>query len=169
MTHADLVLIAKRWLLQTKRCGFVLTEFHHLGVTAEIPDCVGFRIGYGRNDSVLVECKATRGDFLADARKSFRKNPEEGIGAYRFYLCPQGVIAPQDLPPGWGLVLVGNTARPRQVVGPKGDLPCGEGPFYFEERNVEGEWQMMATALRRLHISGEIESIYRPLAERQGK
>ena len=51
--------------------------------------------------SVLVECKISRADFLADRDKPFRQKPEFGVGSERFYLVPEG-LAPQKkcLPAG---------------------------------------------------------------------
>lgn len=65
-THADLVAPAARWLKGTVRCGVVLTEAPSMD--GESPDAIGWRSGY----SVLVECKASRADFLADSRKPHR-------------------------------------------------------------------------------------------------
>ncbi|MFA7454886.1 MAG: hypothetical protein WCZ10_10535 [Desulfobulbaceae bacterium] len=161
MTHASMVDIAYNWLLKAKRCSFALRELRHLGDTKEIPDCIGFRIGYGRDASILVECKLSREDFLADARKGFRRLPETGMGAYRFYLAPEGVIAPADLPPRWGLVLADARGRARQVVGPAGNAWSFSGAdFLFSQRNLEAEWGLLASALRRVHVRGELEKIY---------
>ena len=34
--------------------------------------------------------------------------PEKGIGDYRYYLCPYGVIKTEELPPHWGLLYYEN-------------------------------------------------------------
>lgn len=77
--------------------------------------------------SLLVECKASRTDFLSDAVKPSRENtggenpgkagelpsskravkpPRKtaGLGAYRFYMAPTSLLAPEELPEGWGLL-----------------------------------------------------------------
>ncbi len=98
MTHAQLVARAVDWL-RSVGCGIVLSEQYC--ATGEVPDAIGWK-GFCR--SVLVECKATRADFLADADKPFRLNPEEGLGCQRYYLAPPGLIAREELPKHWGLL-----------------------------------------------------------------
>ena len=97
MTHEDLVTAAAAWLTKTYRCPIVVTEL--VNGSGEIPDAIGFWLG-GR--SVLVECKMSRADFLAD-----RKKGVERMGDHRFYLTPPGLLGPvgvNDWPVGWGLL-----------------------------------------------------------------
>ena len=44
--------------------------------------------------------------FLADRSKPHRLNPEMGMGKYRYYICPTGLIKPEELPEKWGLIYV---------------------------------------------------------------
>src|ERR1700686_5875531 len=60
MTHGQLVERAVRWL-RSYRCGVVLSE--QACVSGEMPDAIGWKRA---NHSVLVECKVTRADFLAE-------------------------------------------------------------------------------------------------------
>ncbi|HET9305041.1 MAG TPA: hypothetical protein VFO46_03365 [Candidatus Sulfotelmatobacter sp.] len=98
MTHAQLVERAVRWL-RAYRCGVVLSE--QACVSGEMPDAIGWKQAC---HSVLVECKVTRGDFLADRAKPFRSKPEKGVGSERFYLTPPGLLKIHELPPSWGLL-----------------------------------------------------------------
>ena len=98
MTHAQLVDKAVRWL-RCYRCGVILSE--QACISGETPDAIGWKQAC---HSVLVECKVTRHDFLADRDKPFRRRPEKGVGSERFYLTPPGLIAIDELPPGWGLL-----------------------------------------------------------------
>ncbi|SPF41501.1 conserved hypothetical protein [Candidatus Sulfotelmatobacter kueseliae] len=98
MTHAQLVEKAVRWL-RAYRCGVVLSE--QASVSGEMPDAIGWKRAC---HSVLVECKVTRTDFLADRAKPFRQKPEKGVGSERFYLTPPGLIKTEELPAGWGLL-----------------------------------------------------------------
>ena len=144
MTHAELVAIAGKWLVGSRKCGAVLTELVTLGM--ETPDAIGFRDG----TSTLIECKTSRSDFLADAKKPFRRNPWMGMGTYRFYLCPAGVITAQDLPEKWGLIWIMENGKPRQQIGPKGNIWSSQQEFHFSEKNVQAEQAMLVSALRRL-------------------
>jgi hypothetical protein len=98
MTHPQLVEKAVRWL-RGYRCGVVLSE--QACVSGEMPDAIGWKRAC---HSVLVECKVTRADFLADRAKPFRLKPEQGVGCERFYLAPCGLVRVEELPAGWGLL-----------------------------------------------------------------
>lgn len=123
--HNQLTILGARWLGKN---GFavVTTELTCFG-SRERPDVVGFR----STCSALIEVKVSRADFFAD-----RKKPERlagGLGNYRFYLCPTGLIKPDDLPPRWGL-LYADGRRVEEVLKPSGNLwpplptPRGGGP-----------------------------------------
>lgn len=144
MTHSELVKIAERWLVSSRGCGAVLTEL--VTLYPEIPDAIGFRDG----TSTLIECKASRADFLADAKKVFRRNTWMGMGTFRFYLCPAGIITPEDLPPKWGLIWVNEKGKARMQVGPKGNCWSDRHQeFFFEEKNVQAEQAILVSAVRR--------------------
>lgn len=155
ISHADLVSVAERWL-HRQHCGVVFRELRASTPTGEQPDAIGWR----HHISILVECKATRSDFLADSRKKFRANPASGCGDWRFYLSPPKVITPDDLPPNWGL-LWAQGKRVRQITG----VPSNTGwhqaaPFHGDKTS---EVAMMYCALRRLSLRGQLPSIYEPL------
>ena len=50
--------------------------------------------------------KVSHSDFLADKKKWWRTQakPELQAGNLRWYLCPEGIIKPEELPEGWGLL-----------------------------------------------------------------
>src|ERR1700694_581710 len=98
MTHAQLVQKSVEWL-RRYRCGVILSE--QACLSGEMPDAIGWKRAC---HSVLVECKETRGDFLADRAKPFRLKPESGVGGERFYLTPKGLVRREELPVGWGLL-----------------------------------------------------------------
>ena len=112
--------------------------------------------------SILVEAKASRSDFLADKNKLFRQYPEQGMGSFRYFICPKELIMPADLPEKWGLVWVDGKGMTRQRVGPRGNIWTSDnwGPFLFKERNRRAEEQMMYSALRRISNRGLLENIY---------
>lgn len=95
ITHDKLIEAGKRWLRQ--RCRVVLTEFRCQ--VLEEPDVIGF----GNNGTQVIECKASRNDFLADQKKTHRINHETSLGAFRWYLTPRDMIREDELPPHWGL------------------------------------------------------------------
>lgn len=66
-----------------------------------MPDAIGWKRAC---HSVLVECKISRGDFLADREKPFRQKSHLGMGCERYYLTPAGLLSQKELPNGWGLL-----------------------------------------------------------------
>lgn len=65
--------------------------------------------------TVLVECKVSRADFLADKAKPHRH--AGGVGNWRYFLAPEGLIAPDELPAKWGLVEVNARGHLKTRVG----------------------------------------------------
>lgn len=61
---------------------------------------------FSTGSSYMIETKISRADFFADSSKDFRINPEKGVGRYRYYACPEGLILPEELPSKWGLIYV---------------------------------------------------------------
>jgi len=130
MNHSDLVSIAAKWL-QNKHA-VVITEIATLG---EEPDAIGWR---GSN-TTLVECKASRADFLADRGKYFRRFPETGIGRQRYFLTVPGIIKADELPERWGLLEL--TGRGVRVIRPAETFP---------EINQGHEASILLSAIRRI-------------------
>lgn len=112
-THAALVALGVRW---ARRQGFSVAH-GELGTqsTREIPDVVAFNA----RCSLVIECKTSRSDFLVDSKKPWRQ-PGNGVGHYRFYLAPEGLLQATELPqtPRWGLIEVGARRRMNLVAGP---------------------------------------------------
>lgn len=110
LLHQDIVDRMAIWLRGTKRATVVIKEL--VTMNSETPDVIGFRCG----QSFLVECKTSKADFKRDQRKFFRRMPEYGMGDYRYYAAPAGVLTIGDLPEGWGLVEIGNGRRIRCLM-----------------------------------------------------
>lgn len=152
MTHPELVTLAEKWLWR-QGCGVVFAELSTLA-TPETPDAIGFRT----TTSILVECKASRADFLADKNKPFRRDPSRGMGDWRFYMTPKGLVAKDELPEGWGLIEVGKSVR-RTHGGPKGNIWTSGQPF---TSNKAAEQALLYSALRRLAGHGLLANVYLP-------
>lgn len=154
--HRDLVLRAERWLTR-QGCSVVLRDPMRTYLS-EQPDAIGWRNDSGI--SILIECKVSRADFLADRSKPFRQRPETGMGDWRFYLTPAGLIHPRDLPPGWGLLWV-TTRQVRAVHGvPSNTVWRTNAPFTADKR---AESRLLVTALRRLALRGYLPAVYEGL------
>lgn len=133
--HRRLCDLAVRWLRRSNSargpgCLFAISEAWS-DYRMEIPDAIGWRISQA-SQSVVVEVKVSRADFLADASKPHRQDPAKGMGRWRYYMCPEGVIQPDDLPPKWGLLWVrGRSITP--VHGPATVLRAQDGRTNYHE------------------------------------
>ncbi len=103
MTHDELVQRAGIWLKNTKRCRPVLLEKSTM-FSIEIPDAIGFVPGTGT--TILIECKATKGDFSSDRSKVFRRNLQMGMGTKRYFMVDKDFEIPGLFPENWGLLRV---------------------------------------------------------------
>ncbi|WP_425953273.1 hypothetical protein [Ralstonia pseudosolanacearum] len=149
--HDLLTELGARWF-RKQGFGVVATEIT-VGGCREQPDVIAFR----HCCSAIMEAKASRGDFLADLRKPERTQEGMGLGVYRFYICPEGLIKPEELPPKWGLLYVVG----KKVVGvvmPQGNVWPGIGravPHFtpwlaFQHTpNLEAERHVLYSIARR--------------------
>ena len=144
MTHPQLVEKAVRWL-RAYRCGVVLSE--QACVSGEMPDAIGWKQAC---HSVLIECKITRDDFLADRVKPFRRKPEKGVGCERFYLTPANLVTSEELPAVWGL-LECRRGRIEMVQPSARNLRTAVGFRY--------EMNLLLASLRRVEVRIEPQSI----------
>lgn len=154
MTHTELTRLAAEWLKRPASrngpgCQVVVTEGKIGWNEGEIPDAIGFRAAVYQECSVLVECKVSRSDFLADAQKPHRIAPETGMGLYRYYMAPAGVIEPEALPPGWGLVEV-TTRGSLKVLRGHVLLKRDEEDSFRHAHNQQNEWALLARTLYRV-------------------
>lgn len=134
MTHDQLIIEAARWLRYTKRCQVIATDI--VTGCSETPDAIGWR----GTVTHLIECKATRSDFLADRKKPFRRDPRRGLGLYRYFMVAPDVVRGSDpWPAGWGLIEIRN-GRPVLAIA----------PVAVTERNTTGETTILLSLLRRI-------------------
>lgn len=95
MKHSDLVSLAAKWLTTkapniSLKCQYAVTEFVFAG--HESPDVFGIRSG----QTVLLEVKVSRSDFLADKKKKGR-NTANSLGQFRYYVTPSDMIKTEEV------------------------------------------------------------------------
>jgi hypothetical protein len=145
MTHAQLVQRAIAWL-RSYRCSVVLSE--QACASGEMPDAIGWQ---RTQHSVVVECKVSRADFLADRAKPFRIRQEIGLGCERFYLTVPNLVDVEELPLGWGLL---ECQRGRvRIAHPSSpqSLRSAQGMKY--------EMNLLLASLRRVELRVEPQTI----------
>lgn len=69
--------------------------------------------------SWLFEIKATRADFLVDLKKPHRQPNADALGRWRVYYATPGIIQPDEVPVGWGLIEPRGEHYHRYLVIPK--------------------------------------------------
>jgi len=99
-----------------------------------MPDAIGWKKAC---HSVLVECKVSRADFLADREKPY-------------YLAAKGLIRIEELPAGWGLLEICG----REVEKVKPSLKNLRTPIGFGY-----EMNLLLASLRRVEVRIEPQSI----------
>lgn len=156
-THAQLVENARKWL-RRNGCKVVLAEF--VTLNGETPDALGWKGTWG--DSLLVECKTSRADFLRDRKKAFRRDPTMGVGSYRYFMCPPGLIDPAELPEQWGLIYA--TAKKAELVhGYEPNSYDELRTFLFRTKNSVAEIRMLLSAIHRLSLNMKTDEVNRLL------
>jgi len=128
--HRDLILAAAAWL--KRKHSVIITDM--VSGAGEIPDAIGF----GSQGSTLIECKASRGDFKADAHKMFR-HKRHGMGNARYYMAPEGMIKAEELPEDWGLLEVNAKGKTRELKKP-----------LLDRCDSDREVRLLLSAIRRI-------------------
>lgn len=148
MTHDELVDIGYMWVM--KCCSFAFKELKFMSLRGELPDVIGFNTC----GSFVVEAKTSVSDFKADLNKGFRvKYPQNGMGDWRFYITPEGLLSIDELPENWGLIEVSRLTKKPKVA----HNPMGKGniysSWYRHPKNEASERLMLISALRRLELA----------------
>jgi hypothetical protein len=145
--HKELCKQGDRWLKKTVGCSLSISELVCSNSYGEIPDNIGWKSGY----SILIECKTSRSDFKVDAKKIFRQFPEFGMGQLRLYLCPDGLIKPEELPEGWGLLYYSpNRKTLKRIECFKGNIVSESGNLKFQKSHIKSERSLLLSYIRRL-------------------
>lgn len=170
MTHSALCRLAVDWLMRpaSRRGPGCLTAVSETAnaINGEIPDAIGWR-PYSHNGcgSTLVEVKISRSDFLADAKKPHRGQPQIGMGTYRYYMAPAGLIALEELPSRWGLIEVTERGllkiRAGHVLAPNIRPKNENDPWRHEISNVPAELSLLAMALNRVGDPQKVQDMLR--------
>lgn len=169
-THKQIVEIAYRWVLKNGGVGVAFKELKSMA--CEIPDVIGFDCW----QSILIECKVSRSDFFSDKNKTHKQH-SAGMGNWRFFACPKGMIKVSELPEKWGLIYVDEKGKARVEHDCRVKKILLEAPTEWDIREgrthriaraeenrfeaaIQSERAIMYTALRRLFIKGYVKTIY---------
>jgi len=137
-THNQLSEIAAKWLKRHTQntlipnCATIALDLKTL--EQEKPDV----IGWNGACSIMIEVKVGRGDYLQDFRKPFRQIPERGVGQFRYYCCPTGLIKENEIPSSWGLLYFNEKNKIEIIKVAK-----------IQEANLRAERNILISMLRR--------------------
>jgi len=145
LTHRNICNIAAKYLRNKgiqpfHKCQYSACELERV---CECPDA----FGWGGSSTQLIEVKVSRSYFLSDKKKFWRIFPEQGLGRYRSYLCPEGIIKIEDLPDKWGLLYVSENGNVSEVKKPE-----------TQESNATEEINLITSILRREGIRPQVFS-----------
>ena len=107
--------------------------------TYEAPDVIAYRQNVKDNICMVFEIKVSRSDFKADAKKKCR-GYAEGMGVQRYFVVPEGLVSPDEVREGWGLLYLSNgslTSMKKSKIFPD------------DERNIFGEVNTLLNLMRR--------------------
>ncbi|RLC69276.1 MAG: hypothetical protein DRH97_00255 [Chloroflexi bacterium] len=140
MPHNKLVQTAAKWLRKHSQnavipnCNIISDDIKSATKTGEIPDVIGWCSWC----SILIEVKVSRADYFADRKKEFRTVVEKGMGEFRYYICPKGMIEETEVPVQWGLLYCnddGNIEIVREAIK--------------QESNLDAERTLLLSLMRR--------------------
>lgn len=162
-THAKLIERGAVWLRRGLRCSLVFAEM--VTYASENPDLIGWK-SYGRG-TVLVEVKISRGDFLRDHKKRAHRLART-MGSQRYYLTPEHLVMPNEVPDDHGLAYVESNGRVRI------SKPAPERAL--DPAAASDETLMLLSAIRRMQLgtkfdptTGRWESLQAALARDPGR
>lgn len=166
MNHKELCELAVKWLKRPAsrnggQCSIAISETANT-VSGEIPDAIGWR-NYSLNgaNSVLVEVKTSYSDFLADFKKPHRVNPETGMGDYRYYFAPTGIIPHDKIPAGWGLVEVNSKGHIKVICGHTLNHYSDDFTVWQHNSNKEAEMSTLISVLNRIADPQKMQDMLR--------
>ena len=105
--HYNLCLEGAKWLKKKKNHERYETPWKYIAVEIVVYGCENPDIwAFNGWSTMVVEVKTSHADFLNDKKKWFRQVGNEGgdPGNYRYYLTPKGMLKPEELPEGFGLL-----------------------------------------------------------------
>lgn len=167
--HTELCVLGAKWLrFPASRGGpgcIISMSECQAADNGETPDAIGFRNAGYEQHSVLVEAKTSRADFLADARKPHRIDAAKGMGEFRYFIAPAGLLNVAELPPKWGLIEVtGRSMKVRagHVLEPR-KPELGYGRDFEPWRHPSNRAREMSLILKMLARVGDVDLYQREL------
>ncbi|WP_432709720.1 hypothetical protein [Pedobacter sp.] len=170
LTHSELSSLAEKWLKRSfsqngHGCHVAFTEGCSRGENADV---IGFRHSTPHQGSVVIEVKVSRADFLRDRKKGHRLDHNTGMGRWRYYMCPQELLQPVDLPEGYGLLWVTDQKRIQVICGALEGTKLAQTArdekfeqYCFEQHNELKEQSLLIRMITRFNEFNDMLQIQR--------
>ena len=140
LTHRELCELGARFIFNERYpSDYGWRILIETGNRKENPDVFAFT----RYHSILIECKASRSDFLADKKKPFRQNPLMGVGKRRYYLVNEGVATQEEMPQGWQLLIAYDKNTILLPTDYQAPTDVADEGHDFDIRNATAETELM--------------------------
>lgn len=101
--------------------------------------------GFGGGCTQIIKVITTRMELNLDLERAYRKCPKYGVGEFRSYLCPNGLLNKEDIPKNWGLLWCDNKGKIIEILNPQ-----------KQEENKAQEAKIIKSLLRRNGINPKI-------------
>lgn len=145
--------MAAKWVKNYLKFPVVSSELKTNG-SREIPDVLAFR----SNTSLIIECKTSKADFRKDFSKPERCGMLTGVGNYRLYCTPEGLLKIEQIPESWGLIEVTPNGKIKLIRFKEGNIYHGNhSPDnyrltdpYFHISDIDKERSFMYSILTRM-------------------
>lgn len=167
-THKELCALAVTWLKRPASrggpgCTVAISETTNW-INGEVPDAIGWRpYRQQRDGSIVIEVKVSRSDFLSDCGKPHRIDSAMGMGAYRYFMVPEGLVEPHELPSRWGLIEVNKRGHVNVRAGHV-HLGHNDHDVWRHEYNQYAEICTLAMTLNRVGDPQKLQERLRELS-----
>ena len=101
--------------------------------------------GFGGSCTQVIKVITTHMELNLDLERAYRKCPKYGVGEFRSYLCPNGLLNKEDIPKNWGLLWCDNKGKIIEILNPQ-----------KQEENKAQEAKIIKSLLRRNGINPKI-------------
>ncbi len=99
------------------------------------------------NKKIAYEIKVSRGDFLRELEDPLKRSGAEAVSNECYFVAPTGLIQPQELPEGWGLLELTTGSLRKKVSAPYHEVKLTEAFIYsILRRSSRAEKQNPPTA-----------------------
>ena len=111
------------------------------------------RMGIGHLETLAIEVKVTRGDFLSDVKRPEKQAAWRELAHRHAYAVPEGMVTKDEVPEGCGLIYVGRNEYHPQIA----TVAWAKKPPYTPTEHTLPSWLVQNIALRCGWAEGQLK------------